>query len=279
MFKRGILIVSMFLACVNAVSAETITITPMNKITTSIATLQEGDVIEFKNVKTGEIITGELYDYQENGFLGQNAIILIDNFKVKSTNENLKGFIYANGRIHNQITEFPLFSDYAPVIRGGEVKILPGEEFTLETLKSGEKVKRVKTSVKLAPAQIISTDYNEIDVGSKIRFKILNDVYKDGTLYIKKDSSVVARVSHVKNNGWSFDHTELTLDEFYTRDAKGNVIKLDGAELELNAFEMLKWQNPKIRRFWNYASCWWRGKEFNVTPESGDNPTFNIWIK
>src|SRR5574344_1297011 len=171
MIKKVALILIILLTTINLSKAETITISPINKITTSTPILQEGDSLEFNDTKTGETITGTVTDYEPNGFLGQDATLLIENFKIKSTGEKLNGLIYCKGNEHNQIMEFVAGFSATPFVRGGEVKILPTEQFTLE--RNG-KYKEEKIPIKLKPVQVITSDHDEIEVGTNIRFKTVN---------------------------------------------------------------------------------------------------------
>src|SRR5574344_2153035 len=231
-------------------------------LTTITPILQEGDSLEFNDTKTGETITGTVTDYEPNGFLGQDATLLIENFKIKSTGEKLDGLIYCKGNEHNQIMEFVAGFSATPFVRGGEVKILPTEQFTLE--RNG-KYKEEKIPIKLKPVQVITSDHDEIEVGTNIRFKTVNDVYKNDKKYINANTPVVGSVSHFKENGWMSDAAEMELNDFKTRDVNNKLIKID-TTLTINAFEMLKWQNPKSRRVWNYFTSGFRGKEFNIIP-------------
>ncbi len=57
-----------------------------------------------------------------------------------------------------------------------------------------------KIPVKIAPVQIISTNHDEIEVGDKITFEVVNDVYKDNKLFIKKGSTVKGTIDFVHPN-------------------------------------------------------------------------------
>lgn len=275
MFKKLLLITLLIAFSTISTNAENITISPVKKITTATSKLQEGDTVEFRDINNKAIITGIITSYEPNGFMGQNATLLIENFKIKNTGEKLSGLIYCVGNNHSQVMEFNLMPGFSQtIVRGGEVTINTDEKFSLdETVTSVNE----KIPVKLIPIQIITTDYDEIEVGSRLRFKIANDIYKNDKLFIKKDTPVSATVSHFKENGWCDDSSEMELDNFITKDISNKTVKINDT-LKINAFEMLKWQNPKIRRGWNYLSSWFRGKEFNIIPPK-DNPTFNIWLK
>lgn len=109
-----------------------VTVTPVNKLTTSGKSLHEGDFVDFKVVKDcgtlkkGDLVTGLVTNLDPNGFTGKTAYLAIEEFRVKSTGEKLNGGIYSDGNPHNQIMEFKgnliLSTLY---VRGGEIIIKP----------------------------------------------------------------------------------------------------------------------------------------------------------
>ncbi len=70
---KKILLICLLLTGISFAEEVPVTITPVNKITTSDKSLQEGSLLEFKDIKTEEIITGIIKEITPNGFEGQNA--------------------------------------------------------------------------------------------------------------------------------------------------------------------------------------------------------------
>lgn len=275
------IVVAVFCQFNYVVKAENITVSPMGLITTSGEKLKEGDILYFK-VKTGtpkikenDIVTGTVTTYEPNGFAGQNSILIIENFKVEKTNEKLSGLIYCSGNEHNQIMEFLSDSSINPIVRGGEVKILPEESFIFST--KNETTPQPKISLSIIPDQKIATTHDKIEVGDAIRFKVLNDVYKNDKLLIKKDTPIVGIVDHISANGWEHDNAEITFKKFKTRDINSNIISIN-SDLKINGFEELKNLYPKKERFFQYIGLVCRGKEIDIDP-AADTCNFNLWLE
>lgn len=133
-----------------------------------------------------------------------------------------------------------------------------------------------QTSVKIVPAQNIKTCYDEIEVGDKIKFKVLNDIYKNERLYIKKGTEIIGIVDHLKDNGWLGDSAEINLKTFIIKDVNGNIIKTN-SDLKINGFQELKYLYPQKERFFQYAGLMFRGKEIDINPTE-DISKFNIWL-
>lgn len=130
--------------------------------------------------------------------------------------------------------------------------------------------------IKITPAQIISTTNNEIEVGDKIKFKTVNDVYYKNNLYIKKGTPVFGTVDYLAENGWAYDNAQIDFKTFKTRDVNGNTITINN-NLSINGFEILKYKSKRFAQFFNYCGVVWRGKEVEILPEQ-ENITFNIWL-
>lgn len=127
MKKFAIALILTILACNNAFAGKTlVNITPSKKITTSNDKLSEGDFVDFKVVGTDKKLRGLIVKYQENGLGGQEAILVIDQFRALNSDEQYEGTISISGNQHNGIMEF--FADFTDFIRGGEVTILPDKD-------------------------------------------------------------------------------------------------------------------------------------------------------
>lgn len=75
-----------------------------------------------------------------------------------------------------------------------------------------------KIPVLITPDQIISTNHDEVEVGDDIDFKVVKDVYKDDTLFIKKGAPVIADVDYVCPNDWLGDSAYIQFKKFKVLD-------------------------------------------------------------
>lgn len=278
MIKRFILI-CLLVSGISSVAEEIpITITPVTTISTASKSLQEGDTIEFKDINTNKIITGVVKELKPNGFAGEQAAIFIDNFKYKDSDKILNGNIYIKGNEHKKHQEFAnnnIFGTTTIFIRGGEVILKP--EKTKLVIFFNDYVNSEDTPVKIKPAQKISTCYDEIEIGDKIKFITTKDIYKNGQLYIKKDTPVYGIVDYINENGWSYDNAQIDFKYFKTKNIDNKTVTIE-SPISINGFEILKYKNNRFAQFFNYCGVVFRGKEVEIIPEK-DKLQLNIWIK
>lgn len=267
----------MLLAGLSSFSEEIpVTITPIVKISTADKNLQEGNIVEFKDVNTGELITGVIKELTPNGFAGEQASILIGNFKYKNSDKNLNGQIYIKGGEHKKYQEMADIG-IAPVIgiiRGGEVILKPNKSQI--TVFFSDYINSEKTAVKIKPAQRISTCHDEIEIGDRIKFITAKDIYKNGKLYIKKDTPVYGTVDYVSHNGCSYDNAQIDFQNFKTKTTNDKTITIS-SPMSINGFDTLKYKGKRFAQFFNYCGVVFRGKEVDINPKD-DNITFNIWL-
>lgn len=67
----------------NSAYAENIQITPVKKITTATKYFQEGNIYQFRDIRTNEILTGTVIYYPPNGIMGQNSKSLLQEMKTE----------------------------------------------------------------------------------------------------------------------------------------------------------------------------------------------------
>ncbi len=132
-----------------------------------------------------------------------------------------------------------------------------------------------KIPIKIAPLEPISTAFDETETGDRVPFRVVDDVYKNGKIFIKKDTTMYGTVDYVKENGWVGDNAEVEFKTFRVRNANGKLTTFN-SELLLTGFNTLKWYNPAWKRFFNYCSLIFRGNEVDINPNTS-NPVFNIW--
>jgi len=68
-----------------------------------------------------------------------------------------------------------------------------------------------------------------IDIGEKVKFRVEKDVYKDGKLFIAKNTPVDAIIGNVVPSSMAGAPAELTIERFITKDVNGNSVELSGA--------------------------------------------------
>lgn len=123
-----------------------VNVTPAAKLTTANMKLIPGDKADFlvaedvkidsaTYFKKGEKVTGIVTSREENGFLGQDASMCIENlYTINSSGKRvkLKGIVYKRGRSHDVINGF--LEPFIVIIRGGEVQMEPNKDiFTVYT--------------------------------------------------------------------------------------------------------------------------------------------------
>lgn len=276
MLKR-LLLICILLTGISFAEEVPVTITPVKKITTADKKLQEGSTVEFKDINSGELINAIIKELTPNGFAGEQASILISDFKYKNSNKTLNGQIFIKGGEHKKYQDLA-DAGIVPVvgiIRGGEVILKPDK--TKITVFFSDYINSEDTPIKIKPAQKISTCYDEIEVGDRIKFVTVKDIYKNGKIYIKKDTPIYGTVDYVSDNGWSYDNAQLDFKKFKTRTSDGKIITIS-SPLSINGFDILQYKGKRIAQFFNYCGVAFRGKEVEIIPEK-DNIQFNIWLR
>ena len=278
MFKNFLLVLCLVFCSLPVFSEEIhITITPLTKIATNDKKLKEGDTVYFKDVKTGEEISGLIRELTPNGFAGEQASMLISTFKYKNSDKVLDGQIYLKGGEHKKYQDMAN-AGFAPVnaiIRGGEVILKP--EKTRLTIFLNDYINSEDTPIKIRAAQKISTCYDEIEVGDNLKFVVSKDVNKNGKLYIKKGTPVYGIVDFVSDNGWNYDNAQIDFKQFKTKSVSRNDVVIN-SPLSINGFEILKYKSNRVAQFFNYCGGAFRGKEVDINPKK-ESIEFNIWLK
>lgn len=129
----------------------------------------------------------------------------------------------------------------------------------------------------ITPAQAISTCYDEIELGDYIKFTTAKNFYKNGKIYIKKDTPVIGKVDYVNENSWNFDNAQIDFKYFQTTDINGKTLNIE-SPLSINGFEIIKYKGKRIAQFFNYCGLAFRGKEIEILPDK-DKIEFKILVK
>jgi len=128
-----------------------------------------------------------------------------------------------------------------------------------------------KIPVRLENTYLISTHHDEVQLGDLIPFKVVNDVYLDKKLYIKKDTKCIGLVDFIQDNGWAGYSAEVRFKTFITKD----VITLDG-NIETFTSTMQKKSKSSIFYIILNALSFARGHELGIKPGQA---SFNIFIE
>ncbi len=129
-----------------------------------------------------------------------------------------------------------------------------------------------KLPIKITPAQVISTHHDEIEVEDWIKFKVVNDVYYNEKLYIKKDTIVTGIVDNVHENGIIADNAEIVFKQFVLRDVNNKLVKINYT-LTLNRDNAECYGlGYKIKKYIGFI---FKGNEIYVKPET---TTYNLFL-
>lgn len=143
-----------------------------------------------------------------------------------------------------------------------------------------------KIPVKLENTSLISTHHDEAQLGDYIPFRVVNDIYINKKLYIKKDTKVLGLVDFVQENGWAGYGAEVRFKTFMTKNVDEKVITI-------NSPMILDGNAETFAATTNYASitspfyvifmgtmmnvfAFVRGHELGIKPHEA---TFNIFIE
>lgn len=130
-----------------------------------------------------------------------------------------------------------------------------------------------KISVRISPIKLISTNKDEIEVGDKIPFQVVNDVYVNRKLYIKKNTLLVGIVDFVHPNGWAGDNAQITFKNFQAKNINNEKIKISYPLTIEGGMETGQSTKQIIGYFLTYL---FRGAEIYVEP---DTKVYNIFIE
>lgn len=145
-----------------------------------------------------------------------------------------------------------------------------------------------KIPVKIEPIQIISTNYDEIEIGDYINFEITKDIYIYDDLYIRKGTTIKGLVDFVHPNGWGGDSANIVFKTFYTTDINGKKVtisyplEIDGKTEMANTTRsvgnnvIVNFATNFIHPVCVYLGFIVRGAEISVEP---DTTIYNIFIE
>lgn len=130
-----------------------------------------------------------------------------------------------------------------------------------------------KIAVKITPIQVISTNKDEIELGDWIGFELVNDVYKDDVLYLKKGSKVIGIVDFFHPNGWAGDAADIKFKNFSTIDVNNKKVDI---VYPLNINGNVTMTTDMKQRIMKAPFALFRGSEIYIEP---DTTIYNIFIE
>jgi hypothetical protein len=263
--KRYLILLALFFS-INSAFAEKVTITPLEEINTSKKVFQVGNTYKFKSVNNEKIYTGNVIFYRPNGFLGQEAQIEIANF-MDEKGQYLPGKITIIPDNHKNFQEFMNYFSLSAFafVRGSEIILKPD----VHKFQLSEKDMNNELIIPIQPVEEISTSNDELEFGDIVEFKIIRNVYKKGTLYIKSETPIYGIIDSIDENGWCADNAAIYFKEFKTKDVNNNKITIK-ADLKIDGFEILKFKSVRQKQFFNYFSTFIRGKEVDIKDSDRD---------
>jgi len=92
-------------------------------------------------------------------------------------------------------------------------------------------------------AKVIDLKKEPVKLNQRLDFRVVEDVYRGGEIFIKKDTPVNAVVELVSKSDRFGDPQELELGRFSIKDVKGAVIELDGC-IRKEGANRGKWAKP-----------------------------------
>ena len=255
------IILSLVFMLVGIVWAEPVEITPAQKISTTTKDFAAGNKYKFRDVKTGEIYTGEVTFYRPNGATGKEAQVEFGNF-TNSAGEFVSGKVTIIPSNHTMYQEYSNYFNGSPClwIRGSEVILQEGKQTFLINYNN-EKPKTY--SIKIVPTSEISTTHDELEYGDYVEFKTAQDVFRNGKLYIKAETPIFAEIDYIDENGWCFDNAAIYFKKFKTQTADGKNLTLN-SYLRIEGLELLQYKSKRLAQFFNYISVPFRGKEVDI---------------
>lgn len=264
--KKFLLLLSMLLIS-SSVFAETITITPLEKISTSKKDFQLGDSFLFRDIANDDIYTGYVTYYRPNGMLGQEAQIEISGF-IAPNKKPCSGKITIVPENHKRFQEFMNYFTLSAFafVRGSEICLLPDEhQFMINNNQSNNS----EMVINIKPDMAISTCNDEFEYSDYIKFITINDVYKNGKLYIKAKTPIWGIIDSIDENGWCADNAAIYFKKFVFKDENNKKVFIN-ADLMIDGFEILKYKSKRLNQFFNYISTFIRGKEVDIKREDVD---------
>lgn len=264
MLKKWFLL---FVSYTVMVSANAVTVTPVEEISTSKKSFQMGNSYKFRDINSEELYTASVVYYRPNGMLGQEAQIEIANF-IDSSGKFIPGRITIIPDNHENFQEFMNYFQLSVFVfvRGSEICLKPD----LHKFEIGNTFERNhKLVINIAPKHEISTCFDELEYNDVLEFRVVNDVYKNGKLYIKSGADIFGVIDSINDNGWCADNASLYLKKFITYTTSNEKVTLN-TDLTIDGFELLKYKAGRLKQFFNYLSTYIRGKEIDIKMSDTD---------
>lgn len=85
-----------------------------------------------------------------------------------------------------------------------------------------------EVAVNIKPAQKITTSNLNLKEGDCLNFVVIDDVFVNSKLYLKKDQAVYADITSIEDNGFLVQPAKLYIENFRTTDINNQPVKLNG---------------------------------------------------
>lgn len=135
--------------------------------------------------------------------------------------------------------------EYVPVVfKDTPLRFTEENKYFIKPVTDGHIDVDSHIKVKISPIAIVKPvtrlSFNVVDgrkyavytedplIGTRVAFKINEDVYKDGELFIKKDTNVYAMVGRSVPSMMGGTAGEIQVERFRTFDVDGNMVRLSG---------------------------------------------------
>ena len=100
-------------------------------------------------------------------------------------------------------------------------------------------------SIPIASINFLTIKKTYLDEGQKVSFKVVEDVIKNGELFIKKETPVSGIIETITKSSRGGDPEELIIGRFETQDIYGNKISLAG-EVQKKGANRALWIRPLV---------------------------------
>jgi len=122
--------------------------------------------------------------------------------------------------------------------------------------------------VKVKPSAKISTSDLKLQEGDSLNFVVVEDVWINSKIKLKKGQKVQAEVTSLEDNGFWVQPAKLYIENFRAYDEAHNLIKLSGIIYRSGS------DHSKLTEFFVFESL--RGGEVHITPQKDE---FTIYIE
>lgn len=100
-------------------------------------------------------------------------------------------------------------------------------------------------NVPVSSVSFLSIKSAHLDEGTKVNFRIAEDVMKNNMLFIKKDTPAIGIIETITKSSSGGDPEEMIIGRFFTKDANENIINLSG-QIQKKGANRALWIRPLV---------------------------------